>query len=383
MNVHRPTKTKLIRGYKDTHKGYDLSGRSPLDGHPFDSGVYASFDSVVVQSVNKYSSSWRNRDKLTTRDYGNYLKLKGKLFQLCAHLKKDSLLPVGTRVKKGDKIGIIGNTGNSTGPHVHVEYRHLNGVNTPVEFTLENMSKEDIRTKVLDEEGFSTEGDVRELIGSFKDLPGVRKDLDNSRKEVERLRDEYKAFKENYKGDVVAYETRVKEETKLRTDDIAAIAQDLGTGQTRPKIMEEIQRLKSEADKSEKNRQEAIKEKEAHQSTKDKLKAVREATETLRRQYNDQTKELERVNKELVIMESKMPRTQKVVSPKWTLTKEDLLKVGKGAGLSALAAVALYAADALQTLDLNGSWWAPIAISLIPVAANALRKWASESVYTK
>ena len=44
------------------------------------------------------------------------------------HLKK-LLVKRGQKVKRGDVIGLLGNTGRSTGPHVHYEVR-ING--TPV-----------------------------------------------------------------------------------------------------------------------------------------------------------------------------------------------------------------------------------------------------------
>lgn len=61
----------------------------------------------------------------TYGDYGKAVKVKdektGKIF-LFAHLKSISV-KVGQKVTRASKIGIMGNTGRSTGAHLHIEMR--------------------------------------------------------------------------------------------------------------------------------------------------------------------------------------------------------------------------------------------------------------------
>jgi len=45
------------------------------------------------------------------------------LFTVYYHLAKSSHLPKGTKVKRGDPIALSGNSGASTGPHLHWEVR--------------------------------------------------------------------------------------------------------------------------------------------------------------------------------------------------------------------------------------------------------------------
>lgn len=58
--------------------------------------------------------------------YGNCVILRHDDGQatLYAHLSLVSVV-VGNRVRQGEKIGESGNTGNSTGPHLHFEARHV------------------------------------------------------------------------------------------------------------------------------------------------------------------------------------------------------------------------------------------------------------------
>lgn len=59
------------------------------------------------------------RDELNHRDMSN-----GFAYVIHAHLKKtDAGIMVGTGVNDGTVLGESGNTGNSTGPHLHLEVR--------------------------------------------------------------------------------------------------------------------------------------------------------------------------------------------------------------------------------------------------------------------
>jgi len=57
--------------------------------------------------------------------YGNFIVIemdygaKGKLYALYGHMKAKTVLPIGSRVSKGDLIGYMGSTGFSTGCHLH------------------------------------------------------------------------------------------------------------------------------------------------------------------------------------------------------------------------------------------------------------------------
>lgn len=84
------------------HEGTDFAA-------PLGSPIYASADGLVV------SSGWTGGyGNMVIIDHGNGLKTR---YGHCSKV----LVPAGITVKRGQLIGRVGNTGHSTGPHLHYE----------------------------------------------------------------------------------------------------------------------------------------------------------------------------------------------------------------------------------------------------------------------
>lgn len=100
-----------ILGYSRMHRGVDIAA-------PWGAPVYAATDGVV-QFAGRSSG------------YGNFIKLNhGSGYGTgYGHLSK-ILVRAGQRVRKGQRIGSVGSTGLSTGPHLHYElYKNGTAVN--------------------------------------------------------------------------------------------------------------------------------------------------------------------------------------------------------------------------------------------------------------
>ncbi len=98
--------TTLSNSIYDCHTGIDFANSC---GTP----LVAADDGIV------YASDY------AAGGYGNFIVLelnygsKGTLYALYGHMKAKSSLAIGTRVSKGDLVGYMGNTGFSTGCHLH------------------------------------------------------------------------------------------------------------------------------------------------------------------------------------------------------------------------------------------------------------------------
>lgn len=89
-------------GKMEEHKGIDVAGKEGSD-------VLATGDGVVIWSGER--SGYGN---LVEIDHGNGIVTR------YGH-NKELLVAVGDTVRKGQPISLMGSTGRSTGPHVHIE----------------------------------------------------------------------------------------------------------------------------------------------------------------------------------------------------------------------------------------------------------------------
>ncbi len=89
---------------KKYHSGLDIAVKSGTEVHAADSGI------IIV-------SGWRG-------GYGNFVAIDhGNGISTCYGHNSRLLVKVGEKVSKGQTIALSGNTGLSTGPHVHFEVR--------------------------------------------------------------------------------------------------------------------------------------------------------------------------------------------------------------------------------------------------------------------
>jgi murein DD-endopeptidase MepM/ murein hydrolase activator NlpD len=100
------------------HEGLDIAT-------PHGQPVFAPSDGTVV-----FAGTEGAYGKVLVIDHGYGVKTRyGHLSEIFAH--------VGDRVHRGDKVAAVGNTGRSTGPHLHYEVR-VNGIpENPRKFILE------------------------------------------------------------------------------------------------------------------------------------------------------------------------------------------------------------------------------------------------------
>jgi len=98
--------------YRASYHKFGLLGHNGQDfGLPSGTPVIAPHDGKVIESA------------LDPNGYGWYVKIENSIEgSILAHFRERPRVSVGNSVKTGELLGYSGNTGNSTGPHLHWGY---------------------------------------------------------------------------------------------------------------------------------------------------------------------------------------------------------------------------------------------------------------------
>ncbi|NOX29786.1 MAG: peptidoglycan DD-metalloendopeptidase family protein [Actinobacteria bacterium] len=106
------TRVHPITGSSRFHAGIDIATSSG-------SAIWSAQDGTVL-----FSGRMRGYGEVVIIDHGGFVTLY-------AHMSLRQITE-GARVGQGQQIGLVGSTGNSTGPHLHFEIRIDDNVNNPM-----------------------------------------------------------------------------------------------------------------------------------------------------------------------------------------------------------------------------------------------------------
>ncbi len=112
------------------HAGIDISGAGN-----FNSPIYAAADGVVISAYNGCPSRGSGLGDKCGGSLGNHIQIDhgGGYTTKYGHMTNVLKVKVGDHVKKGDQIGFMGSSGDSSGPHLHFEAAYNNATFNPLE----------------------------------------------------------------------------------------------------------------------------------------------------------------------------------------------------------------------------------------------------------
>lgn len=164
--VTSPYGQRTLNGVSQFHGGVDLVGEGST-------AVCSVCDGTVLVSqiiTNKANRTW---------EWGNYVAVQavdGTIIYYC-HLASRAVKQ-GDKVKQGQRIGIMGNTGYSFGAHLHFEVRkgnkainaaeYLGIPNVTGKYNVRLMNAEAYVDKIIGKVGFSKPADVKTALLGVK-----------------------------------------------------------------------------------------------------------------------------------------------------------------------------------------------------------------------
>ena len=223
--------------YRASYTKFGLLGHNGQDfGCPINTKIIAPHGGKIIENL------------LDSTGYGWYVKIENdKEGSILGHFNSQSPCKVGSTVKQGDLVGLSGNSGNSTGPHLHWGYYRFprkrdNGFSGTVDQThwigLENYEEEMLYERAEKEKYKKEARNLRKVTQSqAKSIALLNKEIESLNKaktdqafeikqlqaqfvEVSRERDSLLDCCKEYEVSVPKLNARIKElESKLMSQD--------------------------------------------------------------------------------------------------------------------------------------------------------------------
>lgn len=156
-----PDSKRITQKYSSSHKGLDIGAKTP--GKAGNKIVSSFQGKVVFSGFHKGSSPSKSYGYLVVV---NHTVNKKNVQTWYAHLNKQPVVKNGDAIKEGQKVGEMGQTGNSQGVHLHFETRNGTTFNfgnktfDPLTYfpksKTQTVKDEDLDTLTLDEEDTDT-----------------------------------------------------------------------------------------------------------------------------------------------------------------------------------------------------------------------------------
>ena len=134
-------KCEVTQNFSSSHPAIDLVGEnSSLDY------VVAHSDGVIISSQDGYGNLLGSRGNDT---YGNFIKIDhgNGYYTLYAHMEKGLPKRNGAKVNKGEVIGMMSDSGNAYGKHLHFEVINNGRQIDPIKYLDSDFSKSIVTTK--------------------------------------------------------------------------------------------------------------------------------------------------------------------------------------------------------------------------------------------
>jgi hypothetical protein len=176
----------------DAYARFGLKGHNGIDyGIPIGTKLYSAINGKVIEVI--YDAG----------GYGNYIKIENDYCGVIyGHMRELSSLKAGDYVDDGQLLGYSGNTGNSTGPHLHfgvfpIPRDRSNGYAGYIDPLGDQIEWVD--------DILSPANDYEKTISVLnKMLDDTEKELDDMRESRNRWRDQHDALEEKYEKDMTA-----------------------------------------------------------------------------------------------------------------------------------------------------------------------------------